>query len=178
MPFSKIADNRTLIINKAAKIIPFGINIDVFPIDDVPIDDQQWRRFRKKQIKMIRLNLQHILNLNDVHGIKNKLSVLYAKIYCGLLYPNVLNHINEYICKNNDHGYDYCFECVQGLHVKRPFPKELFNDITEWKFEDRLYLGFRNADNYLRNTYGNYMELPPKELQLSHHQDVAFWIDK
>ena len=64
------------------------------------------------------------------------------------------------------------------MHVKHPFEKRLFDDIIDWPFEDRVYRGFRDADHYLKNTFGNYMELPPEEKRVSHHQGKLYWIDK
>ena len=41
-------------------------------------------------------------------------------------------------------------------------------------FEGRNYCIPANYDAYLSGLYGNYMQLPPKEKQIPHH-DVCYW---
>ena len=175
LPYGKIADNRTIIVNSYVKTIPYGINIDVFVIDDVPDDEQLWLNFRKKQKKIIQRNLHHIYRIKSVKGLREKLSILFAKLYCGKSQQRIIERINHFITQYNHHGYKHCFECVQGLHVNHPFNKELFDELIEWPFEERKYMGFKNADSYLKNTYGDYMKLPPKEKHVSHHVEIGCW---
>ena len=42
-------------------------------------------------------------------------------------------------------------------------------------FEDRVFCGFEDYDKYLSNAYGNYMQLPPEEKRISHHDLKAYW---
>ena len=41
-------------------------------------------------------------------------------------------------------------------------------------FEGKEYNAPANYDAYLGGLYGNYMQLPPKEKQIPHH-DVCYW---
>lgn len=175
LPYGKIADNRTIIFNPYVNTIPYGVNIDVFVIDDVPDDERLWLKFRKKQKKLIQRNLHHIYKTKSAKVFRFKLDVLLAKLICGKSQQRVIEHINRYITQFNHKGYNHCFECVQGLHVKRPFEKDLFDELIEWPFEERKYMGFKDADSYLKNTFGDYMKLPPKEKQVSHHVEIGYW---
>lgn len=61
------------------------------------------------------------------------------------------------------------------MHQKRPFPKDVLSCTIDMPFEDRTYSGMSDYDSYLRNGYGDYMKLPPKEKQVSHHMFNAWW---
>ena len=41
-------------------------------------------------------------------------------------------------------------------------------------FEDAVVAAPSGADGYLRNVYGDYMQLPPPEKQISHHVIITF----
>lgn len=64
------------------------------------------------------------------------------------------------------YGYKECVEATGFLKIeKRMFEGELFN--TPY-----------NYDEYLSNLYGDYMKIPPKEKQVSHHNFKAYWKDE
>lgn len=44
-------------------------------------------------------------------------------------------------------------------------------------FEGRTYKTFNDPVEYLAVDYGEYMKLPPKEQQISHHSFIAWWKD-
>ena len=52
--------------------------------------------------------------------------------------------------------------------------KEWYEETIELPFEGRMYLCPKDYDKVLRKTFGNYMELPPKEKQVTHHNFVAY----
>lgn len=63
------------------------------------------------------------------------------------------------------YGYKECVSAKDFLKIeKRLFEGEYFN--TPY-----------NYDEYLSNLYGDYMKLPPKEKQVSHHNFKAYWKD-
>ena len=47
--------------------------------------------------------------------------------------------------------------------------KTIYDHTQRYKFEDTTLLSFEDYDAYLSKLYGNYMQLPPKEKQVSHH---------
>lgn len=59
---------------------------------------------------------------------------------------------------------------------KKRFKKGDLSETVSLKFEDGEFPVFKNYDIYLKNLYGNYMELPPQELRIPHCDD-ACWIE-
>ena len=76
---------------------------------------------------------------------------------------------------NNNKGYRSVFECSQGLLQKNRFAKSVFNSLSMYPFEEYMFLGFSDYDAYLSCAYGNYMQLPPIEKRVVHHDYVAYW---
>lgn len=174
--YGKVIDERTIQINKRASTTPMGINIDIFPVDDVPDKEDMWQQYRQRQKNAVMRHMYHVLKYSTSLGIKGNLSLFLHKI------PNIgtgrfttRNNLNRISQENNGKGYIWMFECVRGLFQKHPFPKELFDDLIEWKFEDRTYMGFKDADNYLKNAYGDYMKLPPEEKRVLPHGFKTYW---
>ena len=56
-------------------------------------------------------------------------------------------------------------------------PTEILNSFTEVEFEGKRFMAFKEYDKYLRKIYGDYMKLPPKEKQITHHMFKAYWKD-
>ena len=54
-------------------------------------------------------------------------------------------------------------------------PKSYIEDFIMAKFEDREYKIPKGYDLYLTKHYGDYMQLPPKEKQVSNHDNIAYW---
>ena len=43
------------------------------------------------------------------------------------------------------------------------------------EFEGHYLKAPQGYDDYLTQTYGNYMQLPPKNQQVPHHSFTAYW---
>lgn len=176
--YGKIYDDRTLSVNNKLKRSSFGINIDVYPIDDVPDDEKEWKTFRKKQKGAV-LNLRYkILEFSLQNSARRNIELLRKKIPIILKSrKKLLDDLMTIAQSNNGKGYKSSFECCQGIVQQHKFPKSLFSEITLWPFEDRMYYGFKDADSYLKNGYGDYMKLPPKEKQVLVHGYDCYWKD-
>ena len=44
-----------------------------------------------------------------------------------------------------------------------------------YSFEGHMFWGFSDFDAYLSCAYGNYMQLPPIEKRVIHHDYIAYW---
>lgn len=175
--YAKIYDIRTISIDSNASINNIGINIDLFPIDDVPDDDNQWLSYRNQQLLLRKISRIRVSSLFPFKGIKVFLSLIFNRIrYSSLLNENLPLKMDAFSQVNNMKSYSRVFECACGMYCKKPFPKSLFDNITEIPFEDRRFKGFADADIYLSATYGDYMELPPISKRIRKHSAREFWI--
>ena len=176
--YGKVYDDRTISANPKANRIPFGINIDVYPIDDVPDSEAGWQKFRIIQKMAVLAVRNKTLSISSSNALKRNLQLLRDKLPHLFQSRKYLLHRLDRVAQcNNDKGYTMAFECVQGLIQQHPFPKSLFSSIVNWPFEDRSFKGFKDADSYLKNGYGDYMKLPPEEKRILVHGYDCFWKD-
>ena len=182
-PYAKAYDNRTMFQERMYHNIEFGVNIDIFPVDEVPDDETQWisydierRKFYKKYNRLavyapFNYNLKGIVRW--IYYILPKVLISRKKI--SEIRRKMAMQIDENCKRFRDQGNHRVFECCQGEFQKHPFKKTVFDGIKDYPFENRIFKGFENYDEYLSNGFGDYMQLPPEEKRVSHHNYKAFW---
>lgn len=175
-PYANAYDDMTICEenNNEKKVI--GVKIDIFPIDSVPDDETEWRKYDKRRRK-----LQFMLNRYFLKCSKKRTLWMNTKIVVYHLFMFFLpvRKFAEYLDKlskiYNDKNTHYVFSNSQGLFVKKRFLKKVFENVVDLPFEDRTFKGFADYDEYLRNAYGDYMKYPPVEKRVSSHSFKAFW---
>lgn len=174
--FGKVWDDRTVMVELRQKTSDMGVNIDVFPIDEVPDDNrifEEWNTWRKKKIIDIRRSSFHF---SKDFSLWQNLLIPFVKLrYIFFNNKKALCKLNREIQKFNGSNSQSVFETSCGLSVKHPFPKNLFDSLIEIKFEDKVYTAFANYDEYLSQAFGDYMTLPPMEKRVAHHHEISYW---
>ena len=176
LAFIKVYDTRTICYELNSKLKNPGVCIDVFPIDDVPDDEKEWQKYNECRRKLI-LDLRHSgLRLSKINSFVKNCGVLFYGIKYLFTNRRKIAERIEYMAQiHNEKGYKRCFECTLGMNVKHPFRKSLFDELIDIPFEDRLYKGFKNYDEFLTCVFGNYKLLPPPEKRISYHTFDAYW---
>lgn len=176
LSFAKFYDIRTVTKAEGRETVPYGVFVDVFPVDDVPDDMDSFKRY-KKYLGAIRFFLSNTRKPTNEMNIIKRLFINIHHFFIRLIPNQKLVLFRERINqKYNNKGYTNCYANSYGPLQHNPFPKALFDDIIFWDFENRKFPGFRNADLFLTLQYGNYMELPPENKRV-HHSEIAYWRD-
>lgn len=177
LAFAKVYDNRTVVIEKKMSTTEIGVNIDVFVVDNIPDDEQEWLTFNSKRRKMYR-TLQHsMLKPSESFSIFKNLLIEMLKIrFIFFNKDNEIRKFSEFIQRYNSQPCKRVFETSSGMMCKQPFPRALFEHISRIKFEDRSYMGFEDFNTYLSAVYGpTYMTPPPPKNRTSYHVTDSFW---
>lgn len=167
VPFGKISDPRTLLFEPGLQDI--GVNIDIFPIDKV-IDEDDFQNRHKK-----------IINLYGTSWKKNrswslKPNILYWKLRNLIKSAKSdLEDINDIASSKNQTNAKLLFEMIDGRIYDSPWDADAFKETIYMPFENRKYQVMTGYHEYLTATFGDYMQLPPKDKQVSHHQFEAWW---
>lgn len=177
MPFAKAYDNTTIFIEPGCSF-PLGINIDIFPVDDIPDDDKKWQKNNKlrKQLFFI-YNLKNTQFPSDRSIIKNIIIGITLAILSIFPKRSLSRWIEKFITRNNGKGYSRCTEACNGFVESKPYSKDLFKSIKLYSFEDRYFNGFEDYNTYLTANYGDWRKLPPMEKRKSHHINKSYWKD-
>lgn len=175
--FAKIVDVRTKVLEKNYKNIEeMGIYIDVFPIDYVPDNQKKSKKLfnRYKFYNRILCISVQDSNKNGLKQIIKKIIVKLVKIFMNI--KDILKKIDN-ICKKYNNTNTVA--CICGRYFEKEImPKNYMKDYVLVNFEGEKYKAPIGYDDYLKKHYGDYMQLPPKEKQVSNHNMHVYWLDK
>lgn len=174
--FAKVFDSRTIMIeDKRTDIEGLGIGIDVFPIDQAPNDEVAWCQYERKRKILRGLYEMKELRWRKTRSFAKNIFVEFCSL---LLLPFSARfwaqRMESFGQKFNGQSTDYYAENCYGMPNNR-FPKSDFSHTIDWPFEDKNFKIMVGYDDYLRRFYGDYMQLPPLDKQISHHHYVAYW---
>jgi lipopolysaccharide cholinephosphotransferase len=172
--FSKIIDKRTLLIEDSRAEKNMGIYVDIFPQDF--FDDIE--DFNKGCAKKLRTKafIDHLGANTSYKESKNIFRFIAKNIVHLFLNPfriKIINHIEN---RSKSSKGKYCINLVYDSNTndKAVSKAEIWNNLEYLDFENIKVLGFKDYDRYLRARYGEYMEFPPIEQQVGHHNYVAY----
>ena len=175
--FIKVIDSTTKIVDtRNTKTYDSGIFIDIFPMDsfnDLKVIDVC---YKLESFKLLSFSKHK----NIVYG-DSKLKDLIRTFFWLLVRPIsprfFANQIEKQIKK---------YRVKEGKHVafipskakeKEVFPSDLFNELIEIPFENLLLPAPKQFDAVLKQYYGDYMTLPPKEKQFYSHEFEAYKLE-
>lgn len=172
--FTTIVDTETTCVkaNQAHLDIPFGIMMDIFPIDGCP--NGKFKRTMQKLNAMIySLFLAQIVPENHggimALGSKFLLSIVKSPKAREKKWRNAERRMSKY--KISD--CEYITELCEGVHSMQPeYPKEWFASAVYREFEGLqmpIPIGY---DPYLKKAFGDYMTPPPEDKQKPHHDMI------
>ena len=181
----------TKICNKATVLIPsrftsgllYGISIDIFPLDYMKSNTIADARNEIKEIQAIYSVIKKkILPFNTkTPGFINSIKRIYKKAYYNIIGKRKYNLAQEYerLEKNfvmNTRGKNVTWFFSPSCDFF--FATEWFDnngECAELTFEGRRFTAPYNYHEVLKTLYGDYMKLPPKEKQITHHTYRAYY---
>lgn len=175
--FTKIRkDHTTFLQGESERTATYhtGVFVDIFPADRVA----PTKIARKKQIFLSAVNLLYSRGFTSKSG---GIRELFEHILLALpmrfrkwAYRKSEKAIGKW---NGDREAKwYVADIIED--VFRVFDSDMFDEIADMKFEDREYQCVRNADGYLKEQYGDYMQLPPEEKRVYKHNHTIISLDK
>jgi lipopolysaccharide cholinephosphotransferase len=165
--------------NNNPKNIEMGVYVDVFPIDGLAdtFEDAE-KKFGKSRFKrelLVASNWKKFFRSKTRKWYYEPIRFAFfilsrfanpAKLIASIekIYPEELFDKTKYSA------------CVCGSYRSREIAeKEVYTEYIDIEFEGKTFMGLKNYDKYLSNIYGDYMKLPPKEKQVSHHMFEAYY---
>ena len=176
--FVKIYDTRTIKVEPFLKYVKsyIGIDIDVFPIDGAPSNQDEYdkyqktiRGYNKAYILKKKTLLRRIMTIG-----KDLAKKRFKAKFCPFTSCNTLAKTAENICKK--YKYDESeYVCHLGIGDRFRFPRSCYDKFEMAQFEDSQFRIPCGYDTILTAHYGDYMTLPPVEKQITHHVNKVFW---
>jgi lipopolysaccharide cholinephosphotransferase len=169
--FLTICDNNSTFIKTYQKDLDInhGVVLDVLPLDGCPTG---WRRKTQKLWALL-YSLFIVGKAPTNHG---KLVTLGGKVLLGLVKPKSWRYKAWRLCERKMSQYpiekcDYITELCSGPHyMQNEYPKEFFEKPLRVEFEGHQLPIPVGYDGYLRMAFGDYLQLPPEEKRVCHHE--------
>jgi lipopolysaccharide cholinephosphotransferase len=178
-PYCKVVDNRTYVVEVFGwtHSDDFGVNIDIFPIDGLGNDKSNgiklWKPIRIKCYG-ITLTAASYKNLSLYSKFKWVcFKILYGNSEREKCFENEIDKLR----KNSFDNSMYVISTFGVRREKEVIEKECFAQSIDVKFEERYYKAPIGYDRYLKQMYGDYMELPPVDERIPNHDLEVYWRD-
>lgn len=171
--FTTIVDNNTTCIKPPQKDldIPQGIAIDVFPLDGCPIGIK--RKMQKLNALIYSLYIAQEIPKN--HGpLVTAVGALMLGIVPVRSWRVAIGKAAEKrMSRYKIEDCDFITELCAGPHyMQNEYPKRCFDGVVRKSFEGYEMPLPAGYDEYLHIAFGDYMQPPPKEKQVAHHDFI------
>lgn len=169
--FLTICANNTTFIKTYQKDLDMnhGLVLDVLPLDGCPTG---WRRKTQKLWAL----LYSLFIVGKAPTNHSKAIALGSKILLGIVKPASWRFAVWKFCEKKMTQYpiaqcEYITELCSGPHyMQNEYPKEFFEEAVRVPFEGHMLPIPVGYDGYLKMAFGDYMQLPPVEKQVCHHE--------
>lgn len=179
--YAKIWDKNTLVDDQYDdnREINMGANIDLFPIDGLGSENRgdAWKYLKPfvYSNKVLAATSWGRYTKSATH------SLIYEPIRLALFFITRFISPDKYAKKMNDRLMKFSYDdsglvaCIGATKTQRAIKdKKVFEQYVDLQFEGRRFKAIKSYDSFLRETYGDYMKLPPVEKQVSHHKRKVF----
>lgn len=177
LPFAKVEDTRTVIDEHIEGGSPYGVNIDVFPVDNVPDEISVRKSFYKRKSFWNALYNLKTVKVRKGRSLKKNFILMLGHVF---LWP-ISRRLVAMKMSELSTTYQNMKTSYVGIispadsRIEEMIPASYFNDYICVPFEDENVMSIKNSNGYLIAAYGNYMQLPPVEKRVSHHVFKAYW---
>ena len=187
LPFTKLCDSTTTLLEKKHYRCILGIFIDIFIIDGIVNDP--------KAIEQLGMKYDSCWEMIDLANSHYSINDLFAKFICKKRISVVLRYLkysfnrkkytNQAIKTINDvtrkYDYNQCEYVVKyprGYGNREVLPKSILDGKTMMQFETIQVALPKNYDKWLRHIFGDYMQLPPENERVLEHSIAYYNLDK
>lgn len=190
---AKVFDQRTKLQDFTLwKQYPYaGVFVDIFPIDGLPLTaEEQNKLFNYQQFLNLLVHGSCMRYAFSHHYVDSKDSCTKIKALSRTILKFVaitLMHplsTQKLVKKVNKEASKYPFETSTNVSVlidcasgnkREILPREIFENPCSYHFEQYQFKGIANYDVYLTHLFHNYMEMPPVNRRLPHHNFKVYW---
>ena len=167
--YAKIRNSNTAFIQRYYETVKMhhGIFIDIFPLDDYSMEDH--RKFQFQKFALNERILMDVVPTGD-RPLKGKLVRPYAK----LRYPTIeAAYATREKLFHSKTQQPYIANHCGAWGEKEIIPAEWYAEGTILEFEGLQVMAPKEYDKWLTQVYGDYMQLPPEEKRVTHHDTVV-----
>lgn len=171
--WARIYDDRTILISRNTID---GVFVDVFPVDGLPPLNEM--NDYMDRLKKLRRDLARVTKYHSEAVQKNHYALRFKYYIKCIIFPSrkmVVAELEKLFHSYPFESSDYAGAITGMFGIKEHMKAEVFKEYMDLEFEGKLYMTIKDYDAYLTQHYGNYMQLPPVEKRISHHNFKVYW---
>lgn len=176
-PYAKAYDIRTEVYEGSFKhMSDYGANIDIFPYDFAPSDDNQRKKLvRKTRFWQMVLKVK-LSRVSSIMTMKQNLIIAPGRVLLAFTSATSLARKIDTLARTHETTKGGKMGClVWGYGEREIVDASVFSSTIPMSFEGFAASVPIGYDVLLTSMYGSYMELPPVEKQTTHHDFEAYW---
>ena len=165
LPFGKVQDASTTLIERLHLSYLGGIYVDVFPLDAVPSNIVR-RKLHQTHYALLRQALYWIHRdpYRHGHGPSSWIPLLTRKL---TTMESLQAKIRKVLTKYDYDSAELVNDYTEGPHGV--MPKTIHAVFAPYVFEGKTLMGIKDYDRYLTQIYGDYMKIPKGDQQRQHN---------
>lgn len=174
--YAKVEDGRTILKEEITSSYEMGVNIDVAPIIGLPENKQDAVHYFRR-IDFIR-GLLRIKKMKLRRGRQayKQLTVLGGRILLAPFSYKTINHCLDRLCARYPFNHSHYVICVGSFNSEKEiFEKEKLGKKIKLPFEQDEFCAPEGYDLWLKQIFGDYMQLPPEKDRVTHHKFLMYW---
>lgn len=177
-PYAKLIDTSTTLTEKTYRQIEgYGLFIDIFEYNIAPDKEFKQKIFYNKILFLKKI----IGGLAYTRNVKNKKMLNYFRYLVAKIVgrKKVLYLYEKLMHKYNNKNYNTIISTWPIYGCKKEFhTKKYLKEFTTGTFENNEIMITKYYDSLLRETYGDYMQLPPEEKRVGAHDLDVYLINE
>lgn len=173
-PFGKVVDNNTVLYEPNKQGYKLAVYIDVFVYDNAPDDDKKLTSMYNRRDFWRKLNNAQTRHHRKTNNMWKEALVKVGRFMLQIFPKGYFNYKAINVClkyKNINTKRVGNFTSEKRMVCE----KDIFREFIDLPFENHLFKAPIGYDKWLKAFYGNYMKLPSKEKQVSHHEFEAYY---
>ena len=174
-PFMKVQDNHTYLLEEDIRIDSnMGIYVDIFPVDGYE-DDADFKNRMTKLIKKRQLSCYTFKGITNTKSLLNSLIRYISVVIFYFTNTNkYVEQIDELAKSRAVADYEQVDYLIYKGMNKLVWKREWLEQVIVGTFEGKEFMIPKHYHEILTSDYGDYMQLPPLEQRVSHH-DFKLW---
>ncbi len=179
-PYAKICDAKTVLCERTCNRydVDMGIFIDVFPIDGIGDDyDTAVKNFNKTEFSqelLVAANWKkYARSKTHAWWLEPVRFAFYLLTRCTKI-EKLTQKVEKKLTKYDFDKSNYVAVLCGSYRKREIIGGSACKTFVPVTFEGHEFMGFAGYDTYLSSIYGDYMQLPPEEKRVAHHEFNAY----
>lgn len=177
--YAKLYDTRTTMIEHTRNDVVRGVFIDVFPLDGIGNNINEFKKQYKKIDVINMLLASRICAIRMERNFLKNLAIMLARVVPSVVFneKKVLVYLDK-LCSSYGYNQKYIANCMSTYRSRDIMKKEIFGNPTLYKFENIEVYGPENYDAYLEYLYHDWRKLPPIDKRHATHDFIGLDLNK